>query len=196
MNDCMVWVDCEMTGLELGHDALIEIAVLVTDADLNVLGEGVDLVIKPDDAALVTMPDIVREMHTSSGLLDVLADGITMAEAEAQVMAYVTQHVPDPRKAPLAGSSVHTDRTFLARDMPTFEGHVHYRNVDVSTLKELARRWFPRVYFNSPPKTGNHRALGDIKDSVDELRYYRATLLVQPPGPDSDAAKAAAAALR
>jgi oligoribonuclease len=196
MSDCMVWVDCEMTGLDLGHDALIEIAVLVTDADLNILGEGVDLVIKPDDAALVTMPDIVREMHTSSGLLDVLADGITMADAEAQVMEYVTQHVPDPRKAPLAGSSVHTDRTFLARDMPTFEGHVHYRNVDVSTLKELARRWFPRVYFNSPEKTGNHRALGDIKDSIDELRYYRATLLVQPPGPDSDAAKAAAAALR
>jgi oligoribonuclease len=196
MSDCMVWVDCEMTGLDLGHDALIEIAVLVTDADLNILGEGVDLVIKPDDAALVTMPDIVREMHTSSGLLDVLADGITMADAEAQVMEYVKQHVPDPRKAPLAGSSVHTDRTFLARDMPTFEGHVHYRNVDVSTLKELARRWFPRVYFNSPEKTGNHRALGDIKDSIDELRYYRATLLVQPPGPDSDAAKAAAAALR
>jgi oligoribonuclease len=196
MSDCMVWVDCEMTGLDLGHDALIEIAVLVTDADLNILGEGVDLVIKPDDAALVTMPDIVREMHTSSGLLEVLADGITMADAEAQVMEYVKQHVPDPRKAPLAGSSVHTDRTFLARDMPTFEGHVHYRNVDVSTLKELARRWFPRVYFNSPEKTGNHRALGDIKDSIDELRYYRATLLVRPPGPDSDAAKAAAAALR
>jgi oligoribonuclease len=195
MSDRMVWVDCEMTGLDLGKDALIEIAVLVTDADLNVLGEGVDLVIRPEPAALETMPDIVREMHTASGLLDVLDSGITMAEAEQQALDYVRAHVPDPRKAPLAGSSVHTDRTFLARDMPAFEEHVHYRNVDVSTLKELARRWYPKVYFNSPPKTGNHRALGDIQDSINELRYYRSTLFVTPPGPDTDAARAAAATL-
>jgi oligoribonuclease len=195
MSDRMVWVDCEMTGLDLTRDALIEIAVLVTDAELNVLGEGVDLVIKPDDAALETMPDIVREMHTASGLLDVLADGITMDQAQDEVMAYVTAHVPEVRKAPLAGSSVHTDRTFLARDMPVFEQHVHYRNVDVSTLKELARRWYPRVYFNAPAKTGNHRALGDIRDSILELAYYRSTMLVPAPGPDTGAAKAAAQGL-
>jgi oligoribonuclease len=195
MNDRLVWVDCEMTGLDLVNDGLIEIAVLVTDAELNVLGEGVDLVIAPTEAALASMPDIVREMHTASGLLDVLAEGITMAEAEQLTLDYVRQHVPEPRKAPLAGSSVHTDRAFLARDMPTFEEHVHYRNVDVSTLKELARRWYPRAYYNAPAKTGNHRALGDIRDSILELQYYRSTLFVPAPGPDTDAARAAAAAL-
>ena len=140
MSDHLVWIDCEMTGLDLERDALIEIAVLVTDADLNILGEGVDLVIAPPAEALETMPDIVRKMHTSSGLLDVLADGITMEDAQAQALAYIREHVPEARKAPLAGSSVHTDRTFLARDMSELEQWVHYRNVDVSTLKELARR--------------------------------------------------------
>jgi oligoribonuclease len=196
MNDRLVWIDCEMTGLSLEHDALIEIAVLVTDGELNVLGDGVDLVIACPPEALETMPEIVRQMHTSSGLLDVLADGITMEDAQAQALAYIREHVPEERKAPLAGSSVHTDRTFLARDMPELEQWVHYRNVDVSTIKELARRWYPRVYFNTPAKKGNHRALADIKDSIDELRYYRSTLFVPQPGPDTDAAKAAAEALR
>jgi oligoribonuclease len=196
MNDRLVWIDCEMTGLSLEHDALIEIAVLVTDGELNVLGDGVDLVIACPPEALETMPEIVRQMHTSSGLLDSLADGITMEDAQAQALAYIREHVPEERKAPLAGSSVHTDRTFLARDMPELEQWVHYRNVDVSTIKELARRWYPRVYFNTPAKKGNHRALADIKDSIDELRYYRSTLFVPHPGPDTDAAKAAAEALR
>jgi oligoribonuclease len=195
MNDRLVWIDCEMTGLDLINDALIEIAVLVTDAELNVLGEGIDLVIACPPEALETMPDIVRKMHTDSGLLDVLADGITMADAQEQALAYIREHVPEERKAPLAGSSVHTDRTFLARDMPELEAWVHYRNVDVSTLKELARRWYPRVYFNTPAKKGNHRALADIKDSIDELRYYRSTLFVPHPGPDTETAKAAAEAL-
>ena len=196
MSDRLVWIDCEMTGLDLERDALIEIAVLVTDAELNVLGEGVDLVIAPPAQALETMPEIVRTMHTSSGLLEVLADGITMEAAQAQALAYIREHVPESRKAPLAGSSIHTDRTFLARDMPELEQWVHYRNVDVSTIKELARRWYPRVYFNTPEKRGNHRALADIIDSIDELRYYRNTLFVPHPGPDSNAAKAAAQALR
>jgi len=196
MNDRLVWIDCEMTGLDLERDALIEIAVLVTDGELNVLGEGIDLVIACPPEALETMPEIVHQMHTSSGLLDVLADGITMEDAQAQALAYIREHVPEERKAPLAGSSVHTDRTFLARDMPVLEQWVHYRNVDVSTLKELARRWYPRVYFNTPAKKGNHRALADIKDSIDELRYYRSTLFVPQPGPDTNAAKAAAEALR
>ncbi len=196
MSDRLVWIDCEMTGLDLERDALIEIAVLVTDAELNVLGEGVDLVIAPPAQALETMPEIVRTMHTSSGLLEVLADGITMEAAQAQALAYIREHVPEARKAPLAGSSIHTDRTFLARDMPELEQWVHYRNVDVSTIKELARRWYPRVYFNTPEKRGNHRALADIIDSIDELRYYRNTLFVPHPGPDSNAAKAAAKALR
>jgi len=196
MSDRLVWIDCEMTGLDLERDALIEIAVLVTDAELNVLGEGVDLVIAPPAQALETMPEIVRTMHTSSGLLEVLADGTTMEAAQAQALAYIREHVPEARKAPLAGSSIHTDRTFLARDMPELEQWVHYRNVDVSTIKELARRWYPRVYFNTPEKRGNHRALADIIDSIDELRYYRNTLFVPHPGPDSNAAKAAAQALR
>ena len=191
----MIWVDCEMTGLDLTRDALVEIAVLVTDFELTILGDGVDLVIKPPDAALETMPDRVREMHTESGLLERLQDGTTLGDATSQVLAYVRAYIPDPQKAPLAGNSVHVDRTFLARDMPDFEKAVHYRNVDVSTVKELARRWYPRSYYASPPKTGNHRALGDIRDSIQEMRYYRSTVFVPEPGPDTDAARAAAAAV-
>ena len=172
MSDHLVWIDCEMTGLDLERDALIEIAVLVTDADLNILGEGVDLVIAPPAEALETMPDIVRKMHTSSGLLDVLADGITMEDAQAQALAYIREHVPEARKAPLAGSSVHTDRTFLARDMSELEQWVHYRNVDVSTLKELSKRWKPEVY-NSFKKQQSHTALADVHESIDELAHYR-----------------------
>ncbi len=183
MNDRLVWIDCEMTGLDLGADALVEVAALVTDGDLNVLGEGVDIVIAPPAAALASMGDYVRTMHTSSGLLEQLAGGTTMADAEAQVLAYVREFVPEPRKAPLAGNTVGTDRMFLARDMPTLEGHLHYRNVDVSTIKELSRRWFSKAYFNSPAKSGNHRALADIQESIEELRYYREAVFVPPPGP-------------
>jgi oligoribonuclease len=183
--DRIVWIDCEMTGLDLGHDALIEVAALVTDSELAILGEGVDVVIACPPQALESMPDVVRTMHTSSGLLDELATGVTMAEAEQLVMAYVREHVPDPRKAPLAGNTVGTDRGFLARDMPELEQHLHYRIIDVSSIKELSRRWFPRAYFNAPKKQGGHRALADIHESIDELRYYRSAVFVPPPGPDS-----------
>jgi oligoribonuclease len=193
VNPPLVWIDCEMTGLDLVHDALVEIAALVTDDELNVLGDGVDVVIRPPDAALETMPDVVRAMHTTSGLLDELAGGITLEEAEARVLAYVRQYVPDSGRAPLAGNSVGTDRGFLARDLPALDAHLHYRIVDVSSIKELARRWYPRVYFNAPAKNGGHRALADIRESIAELRYYRAAMFVPQPGPDSDAAKAIAA---
>ncbi|HEY5482453.1 MAG TPA: oligoribonuclease [Propionibacteriaceae bacterium] len=185
--DNLVWIDCEMTGLDLGSDALIELAVLVTDPELNVLGDGVDIVIKPPADALAQMSDFVTEMHRNSGLLELLPNGVTLAEAEAQALAYIRSHVPDVRKAPLAGNTIGTDRTFLARDMPELEGHVHYRNVDVSSLKELAKRWYPRIYFTAPAKSGNHRALADIRESIEELRYYREAMLVPQPGPARDA---------
>ncbi len=178
-----------MTGLDLQRDALIEVAVLVTDSELEVLGEGVDVVIACPPEALETMPDVVREMHTSSGLLDELAQGVTMQDAERQVMQYVREHVPEPRKAPLAGNSVGTDRGFLARDMPELEQHLHYRIIDVSSVKELARRWFPRAYFSAPRKQGGHRALADILESIQELKYYRQAVFVPEPGPDSATAK-------
>ena len=192
MNDRLVWIDCEMTGLNLRTDALIELAALVTDSDLNVLGDGIDVVIKPPAAALEQMADVVRRMHTASGLLDELDAGLSLAEAQSRALDYVRTHVPDPRKAPLAGNSVGTDRAFLARDMPELEGHLHYRVVDVSSIKELVRRWYPRTYFASPAKGGSHRALADIRESIDELRYYRAALFVPAPGPDSETARALA----
>ncbi len=191
VQDRIVWIDCEMTGLDLERDALVEVAALVTDADLNVLGEGVDVVVKPPQEALEGMEQVVVDMHTASGLLAELPHGRTLAEAEEAVLEYVRQWVPEARKAPLAGSSVHTDRAFLARDMPALTGHLHYRIVDVSSLKELARRWFPRVYFHTPAKHGGHRALADIRESVQELKYYRDVLFVPAPGPDSETAKAA-----
>ncbi|MEU9121803.1 oligoribonuclease [Streptomyces sp. NPDC048506] len=193
MNDRMVWIDCEMTGLSLANDALIEVAALVTDSELNVLGDGVDVVIRPPSEALSTMPEVVRQMHTASGLLEELDGGTTLEAAEAQVLAYIREHVPEPGKAPLCGNSVGTDRGFLLRDMPTLESYLHYRIVDVSSVKELARRWFPRAYFNSPDKNGNHRALADIRESIAELRYYREAVFVPQPGPDSETAKAIAA---
>ncbi|MEU4210513.1 oligoribonuclease [Streptomyces sp. NPDC026206] len=193
MNDRMVWIDCEMTGLSLSADALIEVAALVTDSELNILGDGVDIVIRPPAEALTTMPEVVRQMHTASGLLTELDGGTTLEEAERQVLAYIREHVPEPGKAPLCGNSVGTDRGFLLRDMPALESHLHYRIVDVSSVKELARRWFPRAYFSSPKKTGNHRALSDIRESIAELRYYREAIFVPQPGPDSDTAKAIAA---
>jgi oligoribonuclease len=192
-NDRIVWIDCEMTGLDLTADALIEVAVVVTDSELTVLGNGVEVVIAPPPAALEQMNDFVRAMHVTSGLLEDLPTGTTLADAQAQVLESVQTWVPDPGKAPLAGNSVGTDKNFLDRDMPELSAHLHYRVIDVSSIKELARRWYPRVYFASPEKHGGHRALGDILDSIDELRYYRAALLVPEPGPDSKQAKAVAA---
>ena len=189
----IVWIDCEMTGLDQVADAVIEVAAIVTDSELNVLGEGVDIVIAPPPGALEQMSDFVREMHTASGLLADLPAGATLAEAEAAVLAYIRSWVEEPGRAPLAGNSIGTDKGFLERDMPDLIGHLHYRVIDVSSIKELARRWYPRVYYCSPEKAGGHRALADILESIDELRYYRAALLVPQPGPDSKAAKAIAA---
>ena len=194
-NTHLVWIDCEMTGLDLEHDALVELAVLVTDAELNVLGEGVDVVIRPPEAALEQMGDFVRQMHTKSGLLDELPHGVTLPEAEAFAMTYIKEHVPEARKAPMAGNSIATDREFIGRDMHDLDAHVHYRMVDVSSIKELARRWYPKAYFAAPEKRGGHRALADIQESIAELRYYRKAVFVEPPGPDSKRARAIAAEL-
>ena len=193
MNDQLVWIDCEMTGLDLARDALIEIACIVTDGQLNAADEGVDLVIKPPAEALDQMPAVVRDMHTASGLLDELPSGITLAEAQEQVLAYVRSRVREPRKVPLCGNSIATDRTFIARDMPELDAFLHYRMVDVSSIKELARRWYPRAYFASPEKHGGHRALADIRESIRELRYYREAIFVPLPGPDTATARAIAA---
>ena len=193
MNDKLVWIDCEMTGLSLEHDALVEVAALVTDYELNVLGEGVDLVIKPPQAALEQMNDFVRDMHTSSDLISELDAGLSLDEAQEQVLEYVREHVPEPGKAPMAGNTIGTDRMFLARDMTELEGHLHYRVIDVSSIKELARQWFPRAYFAAPAKAGHHRALVDIQESIEELRYYRRAVFQAPPGPDTAAARAISA---
>jgi oligoribonuclease len=194
VTDRLVWIDCEMTGLDLVKDALIEIAVLVTDAALNVLGDGLDLVIHAGDDALAAMPDVVRDMHARSGLTDeVRRSTITTQEAERRVLGYVREHVPDPGSAPLAGNSIATDRGFIARDMPALDAHLHYRMVDVSSIKELVRRWYPRIYYAKPEKGLAHRALADIKESIGELDYYRRTAFVPMPGPTSEQARAAAA---
>ncbi|MEV6299655.1 oligoribonuclease [Actinoplanes sp. NPDC051861] len=196
MADLLVWIDCEMTGLDLGKDKLIEVAALVTDPELNVLGEGVDLVIHAEDAALDAMPPVVRDMHGKSGLTEeVRRSTITMAEAEEAVLEYIREYVPNPRTAPLCGNSIATDRGFLARDMPALDAHLHYRMIDVSSIKELCRRWYPRVYFGQPAKGLSHRALADIRESIRELEYYRRTIFVPQPGPDVEAAKAVAAEL-
>ncbi|MBB5870120.1 oligoribonuclease [Allocatelliglobosispora scoriae] len=196
MADLLVWVDCEMTGLDLTSDALIEVAALVTDPDLNVLGDGVDVVIHADDAVLDGMADVVRTMHEKSGLTEeVRASTVSVAEAEEMVMAYITQFVKDPKSAPLCGNSIATDRGFLARDMQILDTHLHYRMIDVSSIKELCRRWYPRVYFGQPQKGLAHRALADIKESIRELAYYRQTIFVPQPGLDIDAARQIAATL-
>lgn len=188
-NDRIVWVDCEMTGLDLTADALIEVAAVVTDSELTVLGEGVDALITPPAEALDQMVPFVHQMHTTSGLLEALPGGMTIEEAQDVVLDYIKTWVPDVGKAPLAGNSVGTDKAFLERDMPALVAHLHYRIIDVSSFKEVARRWFPRIYFASPEKAGGHRALADILESIDEMRYYRAAMLVPPPGPDSAAAR-------
>ena len=196
MSDLIVWVDCEMTGLDLSVDEICEIAVVVTDSELNELDPGLQLIVKPSDAALANMGEFVTKMHTDSGLITEIPAGISISEAETQVLEYLKQWVTEARTAPLAGNSIGTDRMFLNRQMPALDNFLHYRNIDVSSIKELTRRWYPRVYFQLPKKTGNHRALADIKESIQELRYYRSTVLVEAPGPDSDAAKAVAKSLQ
>jgi len=195
MSQYIVWVDCEMTGLENGVDEICEIAVVVTDEDLNEQHTGLQLVVKPSRKALKNMGEFVTNMHTDSGLIEEIPKGMKIAEAEKQVLEYIKQWVTEERTAPLAGNSIGTDRMFINRQMPSLDAFLHYRNIDVSSIKELTRRWYPRVYFQLPKKTGNHRALADIKESIKELRYYRKTVLVQAPGPDSDSAKAIAKSL-
>lgn len=190
----IVWIDCEMTGLDIVNDGLVEISVVITDSDLVPVDEGLDLVIKPTPEALASMGDFVRNMHTESGLIDEWDEGLDLAEAEARVLDYLRERVP-AKRAPLGGNSVGTDKAFLERDMPAVIDHLHYRVIDVSTLKELARRWYPRTYFAAPAKFGNHRALGDIYDSIDELRYYRSVLMPEGDGPSSEEARKKAKAI-
>jgi len=185
-NDALVWIDCEMTGLDLDVDELVEISVVITDFELVPLDPGIDIVIKPDQSALDHMGDFVRNMHTTSGLIEEIPNGKSLAEAEYEVMEYILRFVPNEQKAPLAGNSIGTDRMFLAKYMPRLDAHLHYRNVDVSSIKELARRWFPRVYFNAPAKNGGHRALADILESIRELDYYRRSVFTGAPGPTSE----------
>jgi oligoribonuclease len=191
--DRLVWIDCEMTGLDVGVDELVEVAVIVTDFDLVPVDEGFSIVIKPDQSALDNMGEFVTAMHRESGLLDEIPNGVSVAEAEYEVVEYILKHVPAGQQAPLAGNSIGTDRTFLAKYMPRVDAHVHYRNIDVSSIKELCRRWFPRVYFNSPPKNGGHRALADILESIRELDFYRKAAFVPDPGPTSEDVQAVAA---
>ena len=194
VRDELVWIDCEMTGLDLAKDRLIEIAALVTDGELNVLGDGVDVVIHTDEDALSGMIDIVAEMHTRSGLIDeVRASTIDVAEAEAMVLDYIKSHVPQAKTAPLAGNSIATDRGFIARDMPALDDYLHYRMIDVSSIKELCRRWYPQIYYGQPEKGLAHRALADIHESIRELQFYRRTAFVPPPGPSSSEIAAIAA---
>lgn len=192
-NDRLVWVDLEMTGLDPVRDEIVEIAAIVTDGELNELDAGVSFVVRPPDLAILDgMDEVVVKMHTESGLLEDIPSGVALADAADVVLAYVKGHVKEARRAPLAGSSVYVDRGFLARYLPALDEYLHYRLVDVSTIKELARRWYPRTYFNAPEKTGGHRALADIRESIAELRYYRETLFVNLPGPSTDEARAAA----
>ena len=192
--DRLVWIDCEMTGLDITTDELVEVAVVITDYDLNPIDPGFSVVIKPDQSALDNMNDFVREMHTKSGLIDEIPNGVTLADAEYAVLEYILRFVPEHNTAPLAGNTIGTDRAFLAKYMPRVDAHLHYRNVDVSSIKELSRRWYPRAYFQSPAKNGGHRALADILESIRELDYYRSIVFVAAPGPSSDEAQAASAA--
>jgi len=188
--DRLVWIDCEMTGLDVEIDELVEVAVVITDFQLNILDPGFDIVINPRQSALDNMGEFVRTMHTESGLLEAIPDGVSLAEAEAAVLEYIKKFVPIENQAPLAGNTIGTDRTFIAKYMPKVDGHLHYRSVDVSSIKELSRRWFPRVYFHAPEKHGGHRALADILESIRELEYYRRAAFVADPGPTSDEVQA------
>lgn len=194
-NDRLVWIDCEMTGLDLTADELVEIAIVVTDFDLRILDPGFQIVIKPSDTALNHMSDFVTKMHRSSGLLDEIPNGVPLAEAERQSLEYIKRFAPQERKAPLSGNTIGTDRMFLAKYMPRVDQHLHYRNVDVSSVKELSRRWFPRAYIHAPEKDGGHRALADILESIRELEYYRRAVFVADPGPTSDEARSVASSV-
>jgi oligoribonuclease len=194
-NDRLVWIDCEMTGLDVDADELVEIAVVVTDFELRLLDPGFQIVIKPDDSAMEHMNDFVREMHSASGLLEEIPHGVSTAEAEFLALEYIQRFVPQEGKAPLAGNTIGTDRMFLAKYMPRIDHWLHYRNVDVSSIKELSRRWYPRAYIHAPSKGGGHRALADILESIRELGYYRQAVFVPQPGPTSDAARAVAASV-
>lgn len=194
-SELLVWIDCEMTGLDLAVDQLVEVAVVVTDYDLVLLDPGFSVVIRVDAAALERMGDVVRTMHTESGLLDEIPNGVTLAEAETAVLDYIRRFVPTAQTAPLAGNTIGTDRAFLVKYMPRIDAFLHYRSVDVSSIKELARRWYPRAWFQAPAKAGGHRALADILESIRELDYYRRAVFVPPPGPTSDESHATAAAV-
>ncbi len=188
-NDRLVWIDLEMTGLSTENDEIVEIAAIVTEADLTEIDEGVSFVVKPGDKALENMDDFVTNMHTVSGLITEIPDGLSLSDAQEKVLAYIKEHMPEEGKGLLAGSSVYVDRGFLAKYMPKIDQYLHYRLIDVSSIKELSRRWYPKVYFNSPEKTGNHRALADIRESIAELRYYRDAVFVELPGPSIDTVK-------
>lgn len=192
MNNPIVWIDCEMTGLDLDVDELVEVAVVITDSELNPVDEGIDVLVRPSDAAVEQMGDFVRQMHTASGLIEEWKNGLTLEEAREQVLAYIRKHVPEAHKAPLGGNSVGTDKAFLEKHMPDVVDHLHYRLIDVSSLKELAKRWYPRAFFHSPDKHGGHRALADILESIDELRYYRMLLFPSGEGPTSEECRAVA----
>ncbi len=192
-NDRLVWIDLEMTGLSTENDEIVEIAAIVTEADLTEIDEGVSFVVKPGDKALENMDDFVTNMHTVSGLITEIPNGLSLFDAQEKVLAYIKEHVPEEGKGLLAGSSVYVDRGFLAKYMPDIDQYLHYRLIDVSSIKELSRRWYPKVYFNTPEKTGNHRALADIRESIAELRYYRDAVFTPHPGPDGETAKAISA---
>jgi len=192
----LVWIDCEMTGLNPDTECLVEIAAVITDFDLNVLDEGIDLVIKPREGTVEAMGDYVRKMHTDSGLINEFESGIDLADAEAQVLEYIKKYIPNPKTAPLAGNTIGTDRLFISKYMPNLDSHLHYRSIDVSTIKELSKRWFPKVYFQAPKKDGGHRALADILESIDELKYYRSAVFVEAPGPTTEEAQALAQAIK
>src|SRR6187402_253385 len=193
--DRLVWIDCEMTGLDLTIDELVEVAVVITDYDLKLVDPGFSIVIKPDQSALDTMGDFVREMHTSSGLLDEIPNGVSLADAEYAVLEYILKFVPGVQQAPLAGNTIGTDRAFLNKFMPRVDSHLHYRSIDVSSIKELSKRWFPRAYFNAPSKDGGHRALADILESIRELEYYRKAAFVAEPGPTTEQVQTISAAV-
>lgn len=192
----LVWIDCEMTGLNPDTECLVEIAAVITDTELNVMDAGIDLVIKPRAGTIEAMGDYVRKMHTDSGLINEFEDGLELADAEAQVLEYIKKYIPTAKTSPLAGNTISTDRLFITKYMPKLDDHLHYRNIDVSTIKELAKRWYPRAYFQAPKKDGGHRALADILESIEELKYYRQSVFVETPGPSSEEAQALAQGIK
>jgi len=192
----LVWIDCEMTGLNPDTECLVEIAAVITDTELNVMDEGIDLVIKPRAGTVEAMGDYVRKMHTDSGLINEFEDGLELEDAEAQVLEYIKKYIPSPKTSPLAGNTIGTDRLFISKYMPALDAHLHYRNIDVSTIKELAKRWYPRAYFQAPKKDGGHRALADILESIEELKYYRQSVFVESPGPSTEEAQALAQGIK